>query len=218
MQTLVISVPPPAIARSRARISSSPSWGLRAHPAGVDEDVQLARRSSHVCVGQDAQSLRAADRLERVRDGHDLDSVVGPLGRPRREHLPRPGEVQLLRSLEHRDPDPHGCSIAFRERCHPGGRDRVAALSADPDHEQAPAADLRPADGLVRDRGARPGRDHRADARHRRDARRRVLPAARQRPRARDRPAAVRVPGEARAGSPRRSGWPSGSSTATACA
>ena len=72
------------------------------------------------------------------------------------------------------------------ERRHPRGRQRHAAPSADADHEQAPAADLRPADGRVRDRGARRRRARRADARHRRHARGRVLRAlARQRPRVR---------------------------------
>ena len=71
-----------------------------------------------------------------------------------------------------------------------------APPSADADHEQAPAADLRPADGHVRDRGARLGGIDGADARDRRHACRRVLPPARRRARVTGSTApAVRVPG-----------------------
>ena len=89
-------------------------------------------------------------------------------------------------------------SIARREGRHPRRRLGYPAPSADADHQQAPAADLRPADGHVRDRGARPRRRHRADARHRRNARGRVPAPARQRARVRDRPALLRLPGAAR--------------------
>ena len=101
-----------------------------------------------------------------------------------------------------RDPGPSVASprvaSAHHEGRHPRRRLRHAAPSADPDHEQAPAAAVRPADGHLRGRGARRRGHRRADARHRRDARRRVLPPARERARLRDRPAALRVPGAGR--------------------
>ena len=82
---------------------------LAARPAaaGIDEDVDRWGRLPGV-VRQDAHSLRARHGVRGRRDGEDLDAVVGPLRRPRGEHLPRPREVELLCAVEQRD----------RDRCH----------------------------------------------------------------------------------------------------
>ena len=45
------------------------------------------------------------DDSAALRDGEDLDAVLGPLLRPGGEHLPGSGEVQFLGAVEERDGD-----------------------------------------------------------------------------------------------------------------
>ena len=57
--------------------------------------------------GLQARSARSrSGRIVRLRDGEKLDPVVGRAP-PRREDLPRPRPVELLRILEEGDGDPH---------------------------------------------------------------------------------------------------------------
>src|SRR5205823_465860 len=78
----------------------------RAASAGPHDDVRWRRRLPGV-VGEDSQTLRTANRAVRVGDGVDGDAVVGPAVRPRGEHLPWPGPVELLRVFEQNDGDVH---------------------------------------------------------------------------------------------------------------
>ena len=98
---------------------------------------------------------------------------------------------------------------------HPRRRDRLAPVPPHPDHEQAPPADLRPADDRLVHRGRGRRRDRRDHARDRGDPRRRVPPPARQRARVRHQPALLRATRRRRAASPRPSGWPRTSPTAS---
>src|ERR1043165_8571808 len=76
-----------------------------AAPTRIDEDVNVAKLVP-ARVGHDAHTLGAADRSGALADEHDLD-IVGVEEAPSGQHFPRPDEVELLRSLEDGDGDPH---------------------------------------------------------------------------------------------------------------
>src|SRR5206468_1206949 len=73
----------------------------RAAPPRIDEDVNVAKLVP-ARVGDDTHTLGAADRFGALADEHHLD-LVGVEETPGGQHFPRPGEVELLRSLEDRD-------------------------------------------------------------------------------------------------------------------
>src|SRR6266536_627872 len=77
----------------------------RPHAARIDQHVERGRGLPAV-IGKDAHALRTPDRLGHASEREHLDSIVRPLLRPCRQHLPRPGPVKLLRALEERDGDP----------------------------------------------------------------------------------------------------------------
>ena len=112
MQTLVISVPADASACIRSRMCSCAELCARADAAGVEQHVQRSRRLP-AAVGEDAEPVRAADRLlVALGDREDGDVVVGPVPGPRREHLPGAGPVELLGVGEQGDRDLHGARVA----------------------------------------------------------------------------------------------------------
>src|SRR5207344_1522105 len=89
--------------------------------------------------------------LELVAPGAHGASHAGPAvaaGAGSQAGAPTGGPLDLVASSR---------DGAVTEGRDPRGRERDPAAPADADHQQAPAADLRPADGELRDRGARQG-------------------------------------------------------------
>ena len=167
VQTLVTSAPRSAWPRTQARTASSPSCGLvprrrdrrarrRAAPSPTSRPGARAGPSRSVT----GPSSRATVKTR--------DAVVRELLRPRGEHLPRPGPVELLGAVEERDPDRrrHEKTLSVRfpvavgsDRGHSGRRMRtrtrravtlallaagVAAVAGASTAHRAPAASARP--------------------------------------------------------------------------
>src|SRR5207247_8572480 len=77
----------------------------RATPARVDDDIDLPEFLP-ARLGQDAHALGTGHRRGALTDHHDLD-VFGVEEAPSAQHLPRPGEIELLSSLEDGHCNPH---------------------------------------------------------------------------------------------------------------
>src|SRR4029079_15897838 len=74
-------------------------------------------------VGQDTQPFRTGHWVCGRRDRQHLDAVIRPMRRPRREHLPRAREVELLGALEQRDRDARHAGMV---RAHAGPASKVS--------------------------------------------------------------------------------------------
>ena len=155
-----------------------PARRERGDPDGVHPAGGRPRPSSSTCWS--SPTTRAVCHRSTSSRSH-----ARPAGRCPRASSP----ASPSRRSRDRDADPvRAATLPPDEGHRPGRWDRDPALSADDRHQQAPPADLRPADDLLPDRDAGRDGDPRGDGHRRRQERRRRRRAARRRLALRARP------------------------------
>jgi hypothetical protein len=135
------------------------SEAVRARPIPSKRDgreqVTPSARQSHLAVRREAFSFLVRWPRRNATEGDILSDASGAWGR---SGTPLPREPTVRRPSGRRL---RWTQLASRrdEGCHPRGGLGESPRSADADHEQAPPAALRPADGDVRGQGVpRPSR------------------------------------------------------------